>query len=357
MKKCVCAVFFVLFIIFLFSCLSYAEYYDGIFIVVNNDAVSFNDYMNNYIKTRNWLIKMSQPIPKNLKVSVFQNLINEKLIQQIAEKKEIFVSDSEIDESIDRMKKINHLSDSAFNQVLTEQGQSLQELRAEQKKQFLREKILEIELQPRIKHPTEEELKDYYNKHKSEMYEPTKIRVSHILIKDNPNASLDARSKIKQKAQMILDKALKGENFEKLAKTYSEDDSSASIGGDIGFIAPGEWLQELNNVVFKLNVGQIAPQILQSRLGWHIVKVTSQKNKQLVSFNDMKSRIENYLVQKRMQEEFENWIKDKMKEAYIEVVFPDKEKYDYDYGQWKKKDTTTVISSDAFYKKVDSLAL
>jgi len=66
MKSCFVLYFCTNFFIYI-SFNTYAEYYDGIFIIVNNDAVSFNDYMNNFVKTRNWLIKMSQPIPKNLK--------------------------------------------------------------------------------------------------------------------------------------------------------------------------------------------------------------------------------------------------------------------------------------------------
>lgn len=183
------------------------------------------------------------------------------------------------------------------------------------------------------------------------------MRVSHILVKDNPNAALNERAGIKKKAQDLLARALKGDNFEKLAKEFSEDEASAPFGGDIQYIAEGEWLPEIDKEIFKLKKGEIAKMPLQSRMGWHIVKVTDFKPKSLVAFKDMKPRIENFLIQQKMQKEYEKWLEEQKQSAYLEVIFPGDEKYIYDFDRWKKKNFDKVLSPEEFKKKLEAIKI
>lgn len=353
MKKILFSVFMILFLGMMLS----AEYYDGVFIIAGSEAVTFNDYSKNYLKLRDGLLRMGQPLPANAKMIIFKKMISEKIINKVAEEKKLFVSDSEVDEAINNIKKMNRLTDAALKQALEQEGRTLNELKEDYRQQIVTEKIMSLELQPRIKYPEDLELETYYNNHKKDMYEPEKISVSHILIRDNPNATLEARSKLKGKAQTVLSLALKGDNFSKLAEKYSEDEASAKIGGDIGDVGRGEWLPEIDDVIFKLAKGNIASTLLQSRWGWHIVKVTGKKPKRLVPFSDMKARIANYLIKEKMQSEFDKWIKEQMQSIYIEVIFPDNEKYVFDFDKWQKKNMKTTLSEDEFTKKINALKI
>ncbi|MDD5067814.1 MAG: peptidylprolyl isomerase [bacterium] len=334
-----------------------AEYYDGIFIIVDNDAITYNEFSVQYKKFKENLIKYGQPGPPNAKTVIFKKLVNEKIIRKIADKRQVFVGETEVTEALNNIKKMNRLTDDAFRQILAQEGKTVQELEKEYEQQILQEKIMSIELQPRIKFPEDIEIQSYYNNHKNDMYDPEKIRVSHILFRDNPNASLDERSKIKTKALNVLQMAQKGQDFGKLVEKYSDDSSSVKVAGDIGYVARKEWLQEIDDIIFKLKKGQIAANILQSRWGWHIVKVTDRQPKKLVPYQDMKSRIANYLVKEKMQLEYEKWFKEQMQNSYIEVIFPSEEKYVFDFDKWQKKNAKSSLSEEEFNVKINALKI
>ncbi|MBQ3422676.1 MAG: peptidylprolyl isomerase, partial [Romboutsia sp.] len=90
------------------------------------------------------------------------------------------------------------------------------------------------------------EAKNYYDKNKEEFFT---VQASHILIQTSDEKKKDKKTQ----AQSILDKAKKGVDFATLAKEYSEDSSSIN-GGDLGFFAKGQMVQEFEDAAFNLKV-------------------------------------------------------------------------------------------------------
>jgi len=334
-----------------------AKIYDRILAIVNEEIITLFDLKDNFFKIRETFIKTGQHPPRNLKSSIFDRLINQRLIEQIAKEKELFVSESEINQAIENIKAMNRWSDKAFREELKRAGKTLEELREDYRRQILTDKIISIEVKSQIEEPTEDEMKEYYIKHKKEMYEPPKIRVKHILIMDNPNASLSVREKLKKKAKKILKRALAGENFEKLARKYSEDEASAPLGGDIGYIQKGEWLPEIDDVLFRLRKGQIAPQLLYSRWGWHIVKVVDKKRKRKLKFEDVKFNIKNRIIAEKLEQKYKEWIEEQKENSYIEVILENNEKFIYYNGRWKKKGGKKILSNEELYNRIEKLKL
>ena len=73
---------------------------------------------------------------------------------------------------------------------------------------------------------TEKDYEAYYNEHKKEFENPEMVRARHILIAVKPNATEEEKKAALTKAEEILDKAKKGEDFAKLASEYSDDPGS-----------------------------------------------------------------------------------------------------------------------------------
>lgn len=149
-----------------------SELYDGFFIIINNDVITLNEFKDSFILLKTTLLRVGQPLPPNAFEIVFNNLISEKIIQQVAQKKEIFVSDTEVEEAVNRIKVMNKMSDAAFKEALAHEGKSLKSLEEDYRKQILNEKIMNMELRPRITQPGDEELEDYYMGNKSKMNSP-----------------------------------------------------------------------------------------------------------------------------------------------------------------------------------------
>ena len=107
---------------------------------------------------------------------------------------------------------------------------------------------------------------------KTERYDS--VRVSHILITDPVNQSgvkdsIASYNKIKEIYRKLKD----GDDFEVLAKEYSNDTINKSKGGDLGFVKRRQYAFSFDSTVFSLKPGQFSG-IIRTAYGWHIIKMT-----------------------------------------------------------------------------------
>ncbi len=135
---------------------------------------------------------------------------------------------------------------------------------------------------------TDDELHQYYDQHKNEYTLPERVKAQHILFKTQGKTPEEI-AKIKEKAQGVLERAKKGEDFGSLAKQYSED-ATASSGGDLGDFGHGQMVPEFEKAAFSLGVGGISD-LVQTPLGFHIIKVNGKQEARERPFEEMKEAI------------------------------------------------------------------
>ena len=149
------------------------------------------------------------------------------------------------------------------------------------------------DLQEGDKLVTDADVEQYYKEHPEEFEE---ARVRHILISTSPEPEApqpntdkgekEAGSKpktltkeeAKKKAQAILDRVRKGEDFAKLANENSADPSSNTKGGDTGYFAKGVMVPEFDKVAFSLKPGEVSD-LVETQFGYHIIKGEDHRTK------------------------------------------------------------------------------
>jgi len=104
----------------------------------------------------------------------------------------------------------------------------------------------------------------------------TEVNASHILLEIGPDADPVDTLKVYQKLNDIRNKALKGEDFAKLAAQYSNDPSAQEMGGSLGYFTALQMVYSFEDAAFKTPVGEISP-ILRTRYGYHILKVYDKR--------------------------------------------------------------------------------
>jgi peptidyl-prolyl cis-trans isomerase D len=152
---------------------------------------------------------------------------------------------------------------------------------------------------------TPEERQAYYNQHRDQYRTPEQAKVSHILIK-TPLPGTDGKVDDKgvaeaQKRAEDLQKQLKGgANFEELAKKYSEDPGSAKEGGSLGWIGKGRTVPEFEKAAFSQPIGQIGD-LVKSSYGFHIIRVDARQDAHLKTLDEVKDQIDPILKQQKAQ--------------------------------------------------------
>lgn len=111
-------------------------------------------------------------------------------------------------------------------------------------------------------------IKDLYEKRKYE------LRVSHIMFRPQQN-----EDSIKSLAQAVLDSIKQGSSFEDMVKRYSADNYSKPYGGDIYYITAGQVPVEFETAAYKTPAGQVYPELVKTKFGLHIVKVTEKRER------------------------------------------------------------------------------
>ncbi|MBF2760492.1 MAG: peptidylprolyl isomerase [Ectothiorhodospiraceae bacterium AqS1] len=143
-------------------------------------------------------------------------------------------------------------------------------------------------------------------------------RARHILV--TPDELTDDAS-ARQQLTVLREQILAGADFEGLARARSDDVSSASKGGDLGWINPGETEPEFEQVMLSLNEDEISAPF-QSRFGWHIVQVLERREHDDTEAA-LRAEAQRNLRQRKFEEVLELWLRRIRDEAYVEYRLDD----------------------------------
>ncbi|WP_370867107.1 peptidylprolyl isomerase [Methylotenera sp.] len=140
----------------------------------------------------------------------------------------------------------------------------------------------------------------------------------HILIK---LSEVMSDNEAKQKMDVIKERLDNNEKFEALARQYSED-STASNGGDLGWVNPGDTVPQFEKAMNDLKDNQIS-QPVRSQFGWHIIQVIERRSQDMSKESArMKARQE--IRGRKADEAYQDWIRELRDRAYVELRLEDK---------------------------------
>lgn len=141
------------------------------------------------------------------------------------------------------------------------------------------------------------------------------VTVEHIMILDPKDATGEESEKAKNQIQDIYQKIQQGENFEELAKQFSDDKSSSPKGGLLNRFGSGQLSsEEFENAAFSLTTEKPISAPFQSEFGWHIVKLIEKHP--VKSFEEVKSELENKVGKDDRSRLIANSLNEKLRKKY-----------------------------------------
>ena len=140
----------------------------------------------------------------------------------------------------------------------------------------------------------------------------------HILIK---LSEVTSENEGKKKIDLIKERLDNGEKFEVLARQFSED-GSASNGGDLGWVNPGDTVPLFEKAMNELKDGQISSTV-RTPFGWHVIQVL-ERRKQDMSKEAARLKARQEIRKRKSEEAYQDWVRELRDRAFVELRLEDK---------------------------------
>lgn len=178
-----------------------------------------------------------------------------------------------------------------------------------------------------LKPPSEAEVRQYYEEHRSEFVRPEQVRLSHIFL---AAAAGDARRpQVKAEALALLAKARAAlaapgqDGFEALARTRSDDAASKAQGGDLGLRTSEElsqaWGAALAQAAFALQSPREVGPLVETEKGFHLIQLTLRQAGLNNPLESVKDRIASRLLSERRTQALETLVHQLRERAQVHI--------------------------------------
>ena len=260
---------------------SEAKIVESIVVIVNDDIITKTELDDRLSKERQVLQRLFRYDEARLsaemekaKPEILELMIDEILFTQEAVKKGIQVSDTEIQQFVNSLKN-QYGSQEALEEALRAEGYTLDSFEREKKRTLLLQRLIEQKFGSELD-VSDEEVRRFYRENRDEFPgRSDAVKLKHIFIKFHTTEA--DKEKALGRAENILKRGKKGEDFGKLATEFSDHEPTKASGGDMGYFIPGMGKHDpkLEEVASQLAVGGISD-LIESPGGYDIIKVTER---------------------------------------------------------------------------------
>ena len=243
-------------------------------------------------------------------------LISELLIKDRADRLGISVSDAEMKEATNHLKQqYNITSDEQFEASLKQSGMTRTDMEARLRETLVTQKVFSRELRNRAD-LSDPELRERYNREKERFRLPERAHLREIVVLKPDNAA--KLEEARTRANEVAEAARKaGTDFAQLASTMSES-ASKDKGGDLGEVAKGDLVGELDREVFNAAPGTILGPI-ETKSAWFLMKVEQRLPSEVPAFESVKEKLRRDADEETFQRDYKAYIDTLRKDAFIEI--------------------------------------
>lgn len=251
---------------------------DRIVAVVNDEAITMGELQARLASVLRQMREQNVPLPPQevIERQMLERMITDRVQLQEAKESGVLVSNDELDDSLQRIAENNKLSMAAFRAALEKDGIRWVKFREEIRSEITLARLREREVSRRAS-ISDGEIDNYINNPDSgAQTEKMLVNLSHIVLQVPESAAPDQLMRIGARAQTALAQVQNGEDFAKVAASFS-DAPDGLKGGALG-LRPIDRLPLLYaELAKKLQQGEVS-EIVRSPAGFHIVKLIEKRN-------------------------------------------------------------------------------
>jgi len=291
---------------------------------VNNDIITQSDYQHADMQLKDEIAHDCQNcLPdklaaeyKDQQKDLLRGLIDQSLMVQRAKDMGISV-ESDLVKRLDDVRKQNNMNSiEELEKAVEGSGLPWEDYKTQIRNGMLTQEVIRREVGSHINIPSEE-VKAYYTAHSDEFTRPEEVQLTEIFLSTDGKSPEEMES-VQKKAEDLLARVRKGDDFNEIAKRYSEGSTAKDQGGDLGVFKRGVLSPQLNDVVFKMEKGQITD-VIQTKTGFEILKVEAHFVAGLQPLDKVENEVMNKLYMEKMQPSMRTYLGELREESYVMV--------------------------------------
>jgi len=142
------------------------------------------------------------------------------------------------------------------------------------------------------------------------------VEIRHILVRVKPGEH--DMQEVFEKAEDVHRRVMEGAPFDSMAVRFSTDASSASSGGDLGWLRVSDLPEFFRDVLKDLNPGGVSP-VLREPSGFRIVKLLEREDTRPYTFDEVREELKQLLEQEKLDAMYDGYLENLKTEFYVEV--------------------------------------
>ena len=277
---------------------------DRVVAVVNDEIITMSDLQRESLK---------RPEVTDQRL-ILEGMIDRKLQMVAAKRNGMEVTDRELAEAIADIMKRNNMDNKQFENALAREGLTLEQYRAEFQEQMTMSRLFNKFVRTGLS-VDEKEIREHYDRNAQQYSLPEEVRVRLLVVTVSEKASPAQIAEAREKAEDIMARIGKGEDFIRLIREYS-DSPTAAQDGDLGFIQRGQAIPEIEEAAKGLQPGQHAGP-LKAADGFYIIRVEEMRTP-VKTFEKVKDEIQKMLFEQKMENTYRAFLQTLRSEAHIE---------------------------------------
>jgi peptidyl-prolyl cis-trans isomerase SurA len=290
---------------------------------VNNDVITLSDYQKAEQQLRDEVAHDCQGCPqdqiyaqfKDQQKDLLRGMIDQSLMVQRAKDMGISV-ESDLAKRLDEVRQQNGLATlDDLQKGVEASGLSWEDYKTTIRNGLLQKELVQREVGSQVD-ISSDEVKQYYEAHLQEFTLPERVVLSEISL-STEGKSPEEFAAVRSKAEGLRTSVLNGDDFNQVARLYSQG-STAKDGGGLGTFKRGELSPQLEAAVFQMSKGQISD-VIQTRTGFEVLKVEDHLQAGLQPMDKVEPDIRNTIHAQKMQLRMRDYLAELREQSYITV--------------------------------------
>jgi peptidyl-prolyl cis-trans isomerase SurA len=290
---------------------------DRVVAVVNEDVILMSELQEAtllYLRDAKEAAPASAQDRERLFQKVLDRMVDHRLQVQEARRDRVEIGEDELVQVMDDFVKRNGGDRSRIEEQLRAQGLNWDLVRRDIRDSLLAQKVRVRRIGRRAT-VTEAEVDVYLAENRPKLETDLKYHPRHIAVLAQPPGAPAAWDNAKTEIDALADRLRGGADFAELARAHSQD-GSATSGGDLGWLKPGELAPLFEGPILKLKKGETSAPI-KSANGYHLFRLEDREELTPEMVAQLRQQSRDILVQRKAQERLDDWLQGLRKRALI----------------------------------------